>query len=103
EEVVKIDGVAGAQRALVSRQNVTRQGGSAFVLRGSARVPAAFMAAKAGQDQFWVNRLAFGGKVAENFFDRAELLRFVVDDKILFITEHFNVLSQQTRSQRMKR
>ncbi len=103
QQVIEIDGVAGAQGTLVTRSDVLRQCKGAFVGKRARFNGAVFETAQKTQQDFGLGLFARAGNMAEDFSDRAKLFGFVVYDKAPFVTEQLNVLPQNPRAQGVER
>src|SRR5438309_716549 len=91
QQVVKVDGVAGAQRAVIAPLNVAGEHGRAFIGKGAGLDGSAFKTAQETQDLFGIARLALCRNVTKDFFDRSQLLGFVVDDKVFLVSKEFDM------------
>ena len=73
------------------------------LIMGGGALAAVFVAAQKAQDRGGIGFFALGGNLREDFFDRAQLLRLIVDDEIGFVAQLLNVLAQDAHAERMKR
>ncbi len=102
-QIVEIHGVAGVQRGFVTLGECARASARTLSIAESRRVFAAVLElAQHRQHRAGIGLLALGGNVREDFFDRAELLRFVVDDEIAFVAQFLDVLAQNADAERME-
>ena len=102
-QVIKIDGVAGLECLLVSRNQVLGQGGQVVILCDEFVVVGVSPAADQRQDgmRVWL----FGAKrdLAQDAANHAKLLGCVVDDKVFFVAQLRDVQTQNADAQRVER
>ncbi len=103
DQIVEIDGVAGVQGGFVAFANVLGHGANAFIAERRGAFAAVFVAAQQAENGGRIGLFAFGGNLREDFFNRAELLGFVVDDEIAFVTEFLDVLAENADAQGSER
>ena len=78
------------------------QRADAFIGKDGGAFAPVFEPAQQGQDRRRVGFFSLRGNLREDFFDGAKLFRFVVDDKIPFVAEPFNVLAQNPDAEGME-
>ena len=103
DQVVEIDGVAGAQGGLIAGLNVPRQGRGVGVVKHGGAPSAVAKAAQERQDGVRIGLGTAAGNVAEDFLDRAQLLRLAVNDEIAFVAQAFDVLAQDAHAKGVER
>jgi len=93
-QVVEIDGVAGVEGLLIPLANMLRDENGAWIGEFCGIGAAVLESAENAQDGARFDLFAFGGKIAQHFLHRAELIALAVDDKVAFVTKQLDVLSE---------
>jgi hypothetical protein len=102
-QIIEVHGVARMQRRLVSGSDVLGERPDACIGKGSCLFTAVFESAQQTQDRGGICLFAFCGNLRQDFFDDAQLFRFVVDDEIVLIPEFFDMPAEDADAERMKR
>src|SRR5262249_36359148 len=102
KQVVKIDGIAGSQRAFVPRPNMLRQHGGTFVRKRFRFDQPTLEPAQERKNDLRIGLFPFGGNLAQNLLHRAELLRLVIDDEVFLVAELFDVAAKNSHTERVK-
>lgn len=101
-QIVEVHRVAGVEGGLVAFGDVFGQGADVGIAEDPGAFAAVLELAQHGQHGGGVGFLALAGEVREDFFDGAELFRFVVDDEVAFVAEFLDVLAEDADAERVK-
>ena len=82
--------------------NVLGQRAHARVAEHGGAFAAVLEPAQQRQHRAGIGLFALGGNLRQDLFDRAELLRFVVDDEIALVAELLDVLAQDADAERVE-
>src|SRR5581483_8729296 len=102
DKIVKVNGVAGVEGALVLEVDVAGEGADIGIGENLGPFAAVFVAAQKGEDGVGIDFLALVGDVAQDLLDGGKLLGFAVNNKIALEAEFLDVLAEYAHAQGME-